>query len=418
MSSRYQLPDVPISRIVAATVAVSAVVALFYLLIRFHRTLLLLFAAVILSIAVRPVVRWLEERGLSRPVALFAVFGAVAVALGALVWFTAPMLAEQSSMIVASLEEGYVWLRSALTDLPNILVQRAVVMLPESLTEIGEMVSQVGGETAAAGTPVVEESQVQRMLFGVTQVIAIIMLAVGWTLEGDYVKQAALLLVPARQRVAARELVNALEAKISGFVLGQGILSLSVGALALVAFLIIGLPNALLLAIFAGIMEAIPYAGPFLGAAPALIVALSISPTTALWVALAMVIIQQLENNLLVPRVMDRTIGVRPLLGLLSVVAMTSLFGILGALVSLPTAAIVQTVMDRLISSREQRESAATNRDRLGVLHYHTTQLVHDVQAHTRRKYQQPSAETDVVEDELEAIVLSLESYLTDAREH
>lgn len=417
MTKPYQLPEIPISQIVSWTVAVSGVVALFYLFIRFHRTFLLLFAAIILSIATRPLAKQLEKRGVSRPFAIGLVLVVVAVVLCGMVWFTVPVLAEQGSVMAETLEAGYSSLHSSLSSVPNILVQRLVAILPESLSEAGNMLTQTPSPGEPTGATV-DSNQMERILFSVTQVIAIIMLAVGWTLEGDYVKQAALLLVPTRQRASARELVNDIEAKISGFVVGQGILSLFVGVLALIAYLIIGLPHALLLAVFAGITEAIPYLGPFLGAAPAFIVALSISPTTALWVALAVVIIQQLENNLLVPRVMDRTIGVRPLLGLLSVVAMTSLFGILGALVSLPTAAIVQTVMDRLISSREQRESAATNRDRLGVLHYHTTQLVHDVQAHTRRKYQQPSAETDVVEDELEAIVLSLESYLTDAREH
>jgi predicted PurR-regulated permease PerM len=102
--------------------------------------------------------------------------------------------------------------------------------------------------------------------------------------------------------------------------------------LAFVAYSLIGLPNALLLALFAGLLEAVPVIGPFLGAVPAIIVGLSVSPVTALWVILATGIIQQLENSLLVPRVMNRTIGVRPLVTLLALLAFGSLFGIWGRL--------------------------------------------------------------------------------------
>jgi hypothetical protein len=133
---------------------------------------------------------------------------------------------------------------------------------------------------------------------------------------------------------------------------------------------------------------------------------------TALWVILATGIIQQLENSLLVPRVMNRTIGVRPLVTLLALLAFGSLFGILGALIALPLAAVIQLLLDRYLLDRESLEQMEPGRDRLSVLRYETNQLVQDVRNQVRHKEGVPSALSDEMEDEVEAIALDLESYL------
>jgi predicted PurR-regulated permease PerM len=254
--------------------------------------------------------------------------------------------------------------------------------------------------------------QENRLLLGLFQFVAVGILVFYWTLEAGRVKQAAYLLIPLQKRDEVRQLVHDIEAKVSGYLLGQGMLCLIIGLMAFAAYLLIGLPNALLLAVFAGLLEAVPIIGPFLGAVPAIIVGLSVSPVTALWVILATAIIQQLENSLLVPRVMKRTIGVRPLVTLLALLAFGSLFGILGALIALPLAAVIQLLLDRYLLARESLTIAEPGRDRLSVLRYETNQLVQDVRNQVRNKEGMPSARTDELEDEVEAIALDLESYL------
>ena len=100
---------------------------------------------------------------------------------------------------------------------------------------------------------------------------------------------------------------------------GQGILCLTIGLMALVAYLLIGLPNVLVLALIAGVMEAVPMVGPLIGAVPAALVALSIAPSKLMWVIIATLIFQQLENYLLVPRVMNKAVGVNPFVSLLAI---------------------------------------------------------------------------------------------------
>ena len=108
---------------------------------------------------------------------------------------------------------------------------------------------------------------------------AILILAFYWTLESERSIRSLLLWMPVNHRDPFREFIVEVEDKVGGFILGQSILCLSIGAMAFVAYQLIGLPYALVLAIIAAIMEAVPIVGPALGAVPAILVALSFAPT-------------------------------------------------------------------------------------------------------------------------------------------
>ncbi len=176
---------------------------------------------------------------------------------------------------------------------------------------------------------------------------AILLLAFHWTLDGPRTIQSLLLLAPKEQRAGASELIAAMSSKLNFYIAGQGVLCLTVAVMALVAYLLIGLPNALVLALVAGVMELIPLVGPLLGAIPAMVIALSIEPSKLVWVIVATLIIQQIENAVLVPRVMRKAVGVNPFVSLLAIFAFGSLFGFAGALMAVPLAAIIQLLLDR-----------------------------------------------------------------------
>ena len=117
--------------------------------------------------------------------------------------------------------------------------------------------------------------------------IAILLLALHWTLNGPKNVQSLLQLIPMSQRESISELISAIETKVGYFIAGQAVLCLIIGVMALIAYLIIGLPNALVLALVAGLMEAVPMVGPLLGAIPAGVIALSIAPVKLIWVVVA-----------------------------------------------------------------------------------------------------------------------------------
>jgi predicted PurR-regulated permease PerM len=243
-----------------------------------------------------------------------------------------------------------------------------------------------------------------------------LLLAFHWTLEGPRTIQFLLLLIPKNQRTSTNELISAMEIKVSLFIAGQGVLCLAIGIMALLAYSLIGLPNALVLALVAGVLEAVPLIGPLLGAIPAAVVALSISPSKLVWVILATVVIQLLENNLLVPRIMRKSVGVNPFVSLLALFAFSSLLGIAGALMALPIAAITQLLLDRFVFHTGTLESeVSAGRDYASRLRYEAQDLAQDLRKQARLKKwgsDRRVKQIDQVMDEIETLTTDLDALL------
>ena len=130
---------------------------------------------------------------------------------------------------------------------------------------------------------------------------------------------------------------------------GQFIMMVAIGGASFLVLLVLDVSFPIPLAIWAGLTEFIPLLGPVLGAVPAILVALVDSPTKALLVALAYLLIQQVEGNFLVPKVMERVVGLHPFLVLASVLMGGALLGILGVLLAVPVAAIADALVTELI---------------------------------------------------------------------
>jgi hypothetical protein len=125
--------------------------------------------------------------------------------------------------------------------------------------------------------------------------------------------------------------------------------------------------------------------GPILGAIPAAIIALSIAPSKLIWVLVATVVIQQLENALLVPRVHRKSVGVNPFVSLLSIFAFSSLFGIIGPLMAIPMAAIIQLLLDRFVfHSAALEPEVSTGRDLASRLRYEAQELAQGMRTQAR----------------------------------
>ena len=324
-----------------------------------------------------------------------------------------PMIIEQGTTIAAAVPGYYQSLREWMVNYPNQLIVSLSDFLPATLPSL-EPVQQTGEQVlASAGQAMGYVTSAANIIFMAT---AILLLALHWTLDGPRTIQSLLLLIPKGQRESIRELISAMETKVSFYLAGQGVLCLVIGIMALVAYMLIGLPNALLLALVAGVMEAVPMVGPLLGAIPAAVIALSIAPSKLIWVIVATLVIQQVENNLLVPRVMRKAVGVNPFVSLLAIFAFSTLFGIAGALMAIPIAAIIQILLDRFVFHPATMESeVSTGRDYASRLRYEAQDLAQDLRKQARLKKGGSDLrvkQTDQVMDEIEAITTDLDSLL------
>lgn len=187
-------------------------------------------------------------------------------------------------------------------------------------------------------------SNVERNLFDVTKNVlstaviffVVIVLNIYLLFYRFELTKAILELFPKKQRSQAAETLLEINQKFGSWFRGQVILSISIGVLSWIALTIIGIPYALPLSIFAGILEVIPTIGPLISAIPAVLIAFSISPATAGLVVIAYIVIQQLENHILVPQVMKQAVNLNPIIVILAVLSGSELFGIIGAFLSIP----------------------------------------------------------------------------------
>jgi len=396
--------------IIAATLAVVLVAAGFWLLIRFHLVFFSLFEAIVFSTAITPIVNWLQRKGLPKPVGLAVVILTGLILVGGFIVLFAPLIAEQGTNIANILTNYYQDLRMALLNSPSILVQRLARQLPPAV--FTELVPSIDGED-------VLDRVAQALRYsgaiarGAFTTIAVFLLTIFWTMDREKIIRSILLVVPIDRRDFVREFWGEMEAKVGAYIRGLAFLSLFVGALALAAYLIIGLPYALLLAIIAGIMEAVPLVGPVLGAVPAVFIALALDPSKVLWVIVASVVIQAIENNLLVPRVMDRAVGVSAVVALLAFAGFSTLFGLAGALLAIPLAAVIQLLFARFVmepgtAAPQQPEG----RDYVSMLRYEAQELIQDVRKQVRENPHLADDTSDQIEDAVEAIVNDLDSIL------
>jgi len=287
--------------------------------------------------------------------------------------------------------------------------------LPATLLTNLKPVQQTGQDVmASAGQVLGYVSMAANFIF---TAIVILVLAFYWTLDGPRTIKSFLLLVPQDQRESIGELISAMETKVGFFIAGQGVLCLVIGIMSLIAYLLIGLPNALVLALIAGVLEAVPMIGPLLGAVPAALVALTITPDKIIWVILSTIVIQQLENSLLVPRVMSKAVGVNPFVTLLAIFAFSSFFGIAGALMAIPMAAIIQLVLNHFVFHPVMTEpEVSAGRDYASRLRYEAQDLAQDLRKQARlskRGSDLSINQIDQVMDEIETITTDLDTLLT-----
>lgn len=147
----------------------------------------------------------------------------------------------------------------------------------------------------------------------------------------------------------AKKLIERIEYKLGAWLRGQIILSVLIGTLVFLILTILNVPYAIPLAILAGLLEVVPVIGPIISAIPAVLIAYIISPILALMVAGSYFAIQQLENNLIVPQVMKKAVGLNPLIVILAIAVGSRLLGITGALLAVPITVVVQLIIEDIL---------------------------------------------------------------------
>ena len=166
-------------------------------------------------------------------------------------------------------------------------------------------------------------------------------------------------IVPEKYEDYAINLWKRAELKVGLWLQGQLLLGLIMGLLVYVGLSLMGIKFALILGFLAAILEIVPMVGPVLAAIPAIFLAFLLSPTLGLWVIVFYVIIQQLENHILVPIVLGKTVGLNPVVVIIALLVGQQLAGIPGMILSVPLATIIVEMMDDLAKHKDSRRQSS-----------------------------------------------------------
>lgn len=180
-----------------------------------------------------------------------------------------------------------------------------------------------------------------KIFSGVFSLLTVLVISFYLMLERTMLKDQFIMLLPKKYQGKGRETISQIERKIGLWLRGQIILSFTIGFATWLGLTILGLPFALPLGLLAGLLEIVPTIGPIIASVPAIIVALTISPGIAISVVVFYILLQMLENNILVPKIMEKAVGLSPIVIIIGVLIGSKFLGVLGALLAVPFIAMV-----------------------------------------------------------------------------
>jgi predicted PurR-regulated permease PerM len=318
---------------------------LFYFLYLIRDIALILFVSLILSSAFDPWVDWMQRRKIPRGLGILLIYFVVIGVVAGTIYMLAPAIIKE----VIKFSDNFPHYADKLTQSYSALREYSIKHgLADQLKSSFGTVSD--NLQAAAGNLF---SGVWSFVGGIFSVALIFVITFYMTVEEEAIKKLVWALAPQKKRYYVMSLINRMQKKINAWLKGQLILSLSIFVLTLAVLTPIkAMDYKLVLAIIAGICEAIPYIGPTLGAIPAVFLALTVSPWLALIVAGLYWAIQMIENNLLVPKVMQKAVGMNPIVSIAVLMIGLNIGGIMGAILSIPVATAASVFIGDVLEGR------------------------------------------------------------------
>jgi predicted PurR-regulated permease PerM len=313
-----------------------------YLVYQIAVVVLVLLLTLLFSVIISAPVDYLERRGVGRGTGTLAVFGGLILTLGIAGVALAPTIAEQAS----ELWETFPELLANAQDVAERLQGALGLGTPVALDQLDVVDSArnffSGGTLATVANVGAGVASVLSYLV-VIVIATIYAVARPWPLVNGFVA-----LFPAGRRQEVREILADMYQTVQRWFVGQLGSMLIIGVLSTVALYLIGVPFALLLGIFSGLISFIPFVGPILSVIPPVLLALIGTPVDALWVVLAYAIIQAIESYLLQPLIMSRAVFLHPAVVMFALLIMGTLFGFVGVLLAVPLVAALHVLLREL----------------------------------------------------------------------
>ena len=331
------------------TLVVLAIVIVALALWKIRIVIALLFLGFVIASAMRPSVEWLHRRaGVPRGLSVVLHYLGFLAAIGLFLYLVVPVAITQVEHAIGTVPTSQSELHHAATHSHGIR--------HEILSAVDKRLRQLPSGTSILHPAIAVTKTMFEILVGI-----LFMFAVGayWIFDRDGTIALVQSMVPRKHRRVTRDTWVLIDKKLGAFVRGQFLLVVIVATLLSFAFWLDGEPYWLLIGTSAGVVELVPIVGPLAAGVVAVGAGLTVGWVVALGAGIAVLVLRQLEDYVIAPRVMGHAVGLSPLVVLVSVVTIGYLLGPVYVLLAIPIAAIAATLVDVVIHDRDPAEEDA-----------------------------------------------------------
>lgn len=324
-----------------------------YLMVRLQFLIILLFMSVLVACGIAGPVRRLEQRGLSRAPAILVVYAVIGAVLAGIGWYALPRLVGQAAAVAQDLPEQVVQAQR---------VRNRLLAMQADYPILGDLDARLLAFAESAGASATTSllalpGVVARSVFAITSILTIaFLLLMTWR----DLRVTLLSLFHPTHRATTEGVLAEIGDRLGAYLRSKVIIMVIIGVWTYASLALLGSPYAVLAAIFAGTMEALPRIGPWIGRAAIVLAALPLGWRAVAIAVVAHVVIENIKGYGLSPLIEGSQVDIHPLTAIIAVIAGGLLLGWVGALVAVPAAAIVQVIVeDVLIPWRRRRLAPA-----------------------------------------------------------
>lgn len=304
-----------------------------------------IFMAVLLAALIDPLADALARRRVPRTVTVIVVYILLAALLSFVVIQIVPVIFDQLSQFVANISTSPI-----LGYLGRFRAATAEYGLEDNLRSALQSI-----QTGITSSFTSVFSTITGVIGAIATIFVVFVLTFYMVVEEEAVRRYFKNLAPEEYQLYLSGAFSKMQKKVGSWLRGQLALGLIIGIAVYIGLSLLGVHYALLLAVIAGLLEFVPYLGPILSLSPALIIAFGQSPLKALSVVVLYLVIQQLENNILVPKVMQKATGLNPVISIVALLIGAKVGGFLGAVLSIPLATMSSVLLEDLFHGDSAR---------------------------------------------------------------
>lgn len=329
-------------------IKVIVIFSLLWFLYLIRDILAILFISIVVASALDPWIDALQKRKIPRALGILVIYLVIIGVISLVVALIVPPIVEQVKQITSSFPDYYerlVELYSSFQEFSNRYGVEGSVQ--DSLNALNNTLAQLGAGIFTASS---------RFFGGIVTLFAVMVIVFYMTVGEAGIKEFFRSVAPSKYQPYLVQKFNQVQNKLGLWLRGQLILSLIIFLLTFLGLTILGVKYALVLALFAGLAEFIPYVGPIIGAIPAIFLTFADSPFKTLLVIVLYIIIQQLENQIIVPKVMQKSVGLNPIVIIVVMLIGAKVAGVLGIILAVPTATIIKIFLSDFFVERKERE--------------------------------------------------------------